>query len=101
MEEAITGDFSLIKAHKADEAGNLTFRLTANNFNQPMASAGKITIVEVRLLIGFLMNTIIFIILFRFYSNLLHIIGACNQDIYNQNKNKWDSTSRTITSILS
>ncbi|XP_063681215.1 succinyl-CoA:3-ketoacid coenzyme A transferase 1, mitochondrial-like [Bolinopsis microptera] len=47
MEEAITGDFSLIKAHKADEAGNLTFRLTANNFNQPMASAGKITIVEV------------------------------------------------------
>ena len=55
MEEAITGDFSLIKAHKADEAGNLTFRLTANNFNQPMASAGKITIVEVRLLIEFLM----------------------------------------------
>lgn len=47
MEEAITGDFALIKGHRADEAGNLTFRLSANNFNQPMASAGAITIAEV------------------------------------------------------
>lgn len=47
MEESITGDFALIKAHKADTAGNLTFRLTANNFNQPMASAGTVTIAEV------------------------------------------------------
>ena len=52
MEEAIKGDFSLIKAQKADTAGNLTFRLTANNFNQPMAAAGRITIAEV--LDGFL-----------------------------------------------
>lgn len=36
MEEAITGDFSLIKAWKADEAGNLMFRKSARNFNQPM-----------------------------------------------------------------
>ena len=48
MEEAITGDFALIKGHRADEAGNVTFRLSANNFNQPMASAGAITIAEVR-----------------------------------------------------
>ena len=48
MEEAITGDFALIKAYRADEAGNLTFRLAANNFNQPMATAGAITIAEVR-----------------------------------------------------
>ena len=47
MEEAITGDFALIKGHRADEAGNVTFRLSANNFNQPMASAGAITIAEV------------------------------------------------------
>ena len=48
MEEAILGDFALIKAYKADEAGNLIFRQSANNFNQPMATAGKITIAEVR-----------------------------------------------------
>lgn len=47
MEEGITGDFSLIKAQRADTAGNLQFNLTANNFNQPMCSAGKITIAEV------------------------------------------------------
>merc|ERR1712038_1128876 len=47
MEEAITGDYSLVKAWKADTAGNLIFRKTANNFNQPMCKAGKITIAEV------------------------------------------------------
>merc|ERR1712227_346521 len=47
MEEAITGDYSLVKAWKADRAGNLIFRKTANNFNQPMCKAGKITIAEV------------------------------------------------------
>ncbi|XP_072173410.1 succinyl-CoA:3-ketoacid coenzyme A transferase 1, mitochondrial-like [Diadema setosum] len=47
MEQAITGDFSLIKAWKADRAGNLIFRKTARNFNSPMARASKITIAEV------------------------------------------------------
>jgi 3-oxoacid CoA-transferase len=47
LEEAITGDFALIKAWKADKAGNIIFRKTANNFNQPMAKAAKITIAEV------------------------------------------------------
>ncbi|XP_041357110.1 succinyl-CoA:3-ketoacid coenzyme A transferase 1, mitochondrial-like [Gigantopelta aegis] len=47
MEKAITGDFALIKAWKADKAGNLTFRRTARNFNPPMCKAGKITIAEV------------------------------------------------------
>ncbi|XP_062569119.1 succinyl-CoA:3-ketoacid coenzyme A transferase 1, mitochondrial-like isoform X5 [Saccostrea cucullata] len=47
MEEAITGDFALIKAHKADKVGNLTFRKTARNFNPPMCKAGRITIAEV------------------------------------------------------
>merc|ERR1719483_533460 len=36
MEEGITGDFALVKAWKADKAGNLIFRKTANNFNHPM-----------------------------------------------------------------
>ena len=47
MEEAITGDFALIKAWKADKKGNVVFRKTANNFNQAMAMAAKTTIVEV------------------------------------------------------
>uniref|UniRef100_A0A8C9U426 Succinyl-CoA:3-ketoacid-coenzyme A transferase n=1 Tax=Scleropages formosus TaxID=113540 RepID=A0A8C9U426_SCLFO len=47
MERAITGDFSLIKAWKADRAGNIVFRKTARNFNQPMCKAAKVTIVEV------------------------------------------------------
>jgi len=41
METAITGDFSLIKAWKADKAGNLIFRKTANNFNKPMCKVNE------------------------------------------------------------
>ncbi|XP_065904486.1 succinyl-CoA:3-ketoacid coenzyme A transferase 1, mitochondrial-like [Dysidea avara] len=47
MERAITGDFSLVKAQKADRAGNLVFRLSTRNFNVPMAKASKVTIAEV------------------------------------------------------
>ncbi|XP_068995258.1 succinyl-CoA:3-ketoacid coenzyme A transferase 1, mitochondrial isoform X2 [Embiotoca jacksoni] len=47
MEKAITGDFALIRAWKADTAGNIVFRKTARNFNQPMCKAAKTTIVEV------------------------------------------------------
>ncbi|XP_019908158.1 3-oxoacid CoA transferase 1a isoform X2 [Esox lucius] len=47
MEKAITGDFALVKAWKADKAGNIVFRKTARNFNQPMCKAAKVTIVEV------------------------------------------------------
>jgi len=47
LEEAITGDYALIKGWKADTKGNIVFRRTANNFNEPMATAAKITIAEV------------------------------------------------------
>lgn len=47
LEPAITGDFALIKAWKADEQGNLVYRRTARNFNPMMATAARITIVEV------------------------------------------------------
>lgn len=47
LEESITGDFALIKGWKADKAGNVVFRKTANNFNEPMAKAAKCTIAEV------------------------------------------------------
>ena len=41
MEEAITGDFALVKAWKADKAGNLIFRKTAMNFNPPMCKVSN------------------------------------------------------------
>jgi 3-oxoacid CoA-transferase len=47
MEESITGDYALIKAHIADEMGNLMFRKSARNFNPAMCKAAKTTIVEV------------------------------------------------------
>ncbi|KAF7995005.1 hypothetical protein HCN44_004477 [Aphidius gifuensis] len=46
MESAIKGDFALIKAWKADKAGNLIFRKSARNFNEVMCKAAKVTIVE-------------------------------------------------------
>ena len=47
MEEAITGDFSFVKAWKADTKGNVVFRKTARNFNPNIATAGRTCIVEV------------------------------------------------------
>ncbi|MEN8293260.1 CoA transferase subunit A [Acinetobacter radioresistens] len=47
MEESLTADISLVKAYKADKAGNLVFRKTAQNFNPVCAMAGKITVAEV------------------------------------------------------
>ncbi len=47
LEESLTADFALIRAWKADTMGNLVFRKTAANFNPMMATAGKITVVEV------------------------------------------------------
>jgi 3-oxoacid CoA-transferase A subunit len=47
LEHALVADFAIIKAWKGDKAGNLIFHHTANNFNQPMGMAGKITIAEV------------------------------------------------------
>ena len=47
LEEAIHGDFSIIKAWKSDRAGNLVFRKSARNFNVPMAKASPVTIAEV------------------------------------------------------
>jgi 3-oxoacid CoA-transferase A subunit len=46
LERGIRADLSIIKGWKADEAGNLVFRKTARNFNQPMATAGKICVAE-------------------------------------------------------
>ncbi|MBB71332.1 MAG: succinyl-CoA--3-ketoacid-CoA transferase [Legionellales bacterium] len=47
METALTADFALVKAWKADTMGNLIYRKTTQNFNPMMATAGKITVAEV------------------------------------------------------
>jgi len=47
LERGIRADLSIIKGWKADEAGNLMFRKTARNFNQPAATSGKICVAEV------------------------------------------------------
>jgi len=47
LELPIVGDFALVKAYKADRAGNLVYRKTARNFNPMIATAGRVTIAEV------------------------------------------------------
>ncbi|MGE6661092.1 CoA transferase subunit A [Pseudomonas sp. NPDC077408] len=47
MEESLSADVSLVKAFKADKAGNLVFNKTARNFNPLAAMAGKVCVVEV------------------------------------------------------
>lgn len=47
LERGIFADLAIVKAWKADETGNLIFRKTARNFNQPAATCGKICVAEV------------------------------------------------------
>lgn len=47
LENSLTADIALVKAYKADTAGNLIFRKTAQNFNPVCAMAAKVCIVEV------------------------------------------------------
>ena len=51
LENALTADFSFVKAWKGDTAGNLIYKGTARNFNPLMAMAGKITVAEVEELV--------------------------------------------------
>jgi 3-oxoacid CoA-transferase subunit A len=47
LETGLKADVSLVKAWKADTAGNLIYRKTARNFNPMMATAGKVCVAEV------------------------------------------------------
>ena len=51
METALKADVALVKAWKADHAGNLVFRKTARNFNPVCAMAGKFSVAEVEELV--------------------------------------------------
>ncbi len=51
LERALTPDYALVKAFRADKMGNLFYRNTARAFNPPMAMAARTTIVEVEELV--------------------------------------------------
>jgi 3-oxoacid CoA-transferase subunit A len=47
----LRADLAIVKAWRADSAGNLQFRKTARNFNPVMATAAEVTVVEVEELV--------------------------------------------------
>ncbi|WP_456243179.1 3-oxoacid CoA-transferase subunit A [Xanthobacter oligotrophicus] len=47
LEYPLKADFALIKAHRGDRWGNLTYRKTARNFGPVMATAATITVAQV------------------------------------------------------
>ncbi len=47
MELGLTADFALLRAHLADTLGNVVYRGTSRNFNAVMATAGRVTVMEV------------------------------------------------------
>lgn len=51
MEQWLKADYAIVKAWKGDTMGNLVYKGTARNFNPMMATAGKITIAEVEILV--------------------------------------------------
>lgn len=51
LEQSLTADIALVKAWKADHAGNLIYHRTARNFNPLCAMAGKVTVAEVELIV--------------------------------------------------
>lgn len=52
QERAIVADVALVRAHKADTAGNLVYRYTARNFNPVVATAGRTTVAEAEQIVG-------------------------------------------------
>ena len=51
MERWLRGDLAIVKGWKADAEGNVVYRKTARNFNPVIATAGKVTVVEVEELV--------------------------------------------------
>lgn len=51
LERGLTADVALVHAWKGDREGNLIYRKTARNFNPDMATAAKITVVEIEELV--------------------------------------------------
>ena len=86
MEHAFNADFSIVKAWKGDEAGNLIFKGTARNLNAPMAGAAKITIAEVEELLP----------VGSLDPNQIHIPGILVQRIFQGEKFEKRIEQRTV-----
>jgi len=87
MESAFKADFSIVKAWKGDEAGNLIFKGTARNFNPNMCGAAKITIAEVEELYP----------AGEFDPNEIHVSGIFVQRIFEGKNYEKRIEQRTIT----
>ena len=88
LESALTADFALVKAWKGDRNGNLIFKGTARNFNEVMAMAGKITIVEVEELVE----------LGTLDPNFIHVPGIFVQRIFEGKNYEKRIEQRTVRS---
>lgn len=88
MEEAYKADFSIVKAWKGDEAGNLIFKGTARNFNPVMCGAGKVTVAEVEELVP----------AGELDPNQIHIPGVFVQRIFQGEKFEKRIEQRTVRS---
>ena len=86
MELAYKADYSIVKAWKGDEAGNLIFKGTARNFNAVMAGAAKINIAEVEELVA--VGTL--------DPNQIHIPGIMIQRIFQGEKFEKRIEQRTV-----
>jgi 3-oxoacid CoA-transferase subunit A len=51
LERSLRADVALVKAWKADAAGNLVYRKTARNFNPNVATAARVCVAEVEQLV--------------------------------------------------
>ncbi len=51
METGLKADLTIVKAWKGDRYGNVVYRKTARNFNTPMATAARFTVVEIEELV--------------------------------------------------
>lgn len=87
LEYAFEADFSIIKAWKGDEAGNLIFKGTARNFNAPMAGAAKICIAEVEELVP----------VGKLDPNAIHVPGIFIQRIFQGKHYEKRIEQRTLT----
>lgn len=52
MERGLRADLAIVHAYRADPEGNLTYRMTARNFNPMMATAATVTVAEVEELVA-------------------------------------------------
>lgn len=89
LEYAYEADFSIVKAWKGDEAGNLIFKGTARNFNPCMCGAAKITIAEVEELVP----------AGELDPNQIHIPGIFVQKIFQGEKYEKRIEQRTVRQL--